>query len=114
MRNSCLLGILVIPLQFTLFIQPVLPRVGDPNFILINADDMNAPEIAFMPNVQALAQQGLTFTRAFVTTPNCGPSRASLLRGQYAHNTGVLTNAHPNGGFFLFGLGGRIQIKGWA
>ena len=40
-----------------------------------------------------------SFRNAYATFPLCCPSRASILRGQYAHNTGVFTNALPGGGF---------------
>jgi arylsulfatase A-like enzyme len=45
-----------------------------------------------------LVNSGTNFTNAFVPTALSGPSRASLLTGQYAHNTGVLENASPLGG----------------
>ena len=72
-----------------------------PNLILIYTDDQRADDLAYMPHLQELlVEQGLTFDRFFATTPMCGPSRATLLRGQYAHNTGVLTNAgSPQAGF---------------
>ncbi|MBI3975945.1 MAG: sulfatase, partial [Armatimonadetes bacterium] len=64
-----------------------------PSFVLILDDDQRADTIQYMPILQRdLVARGVTFTNAFVTTPLCCPSRASLLRGQYAHNTGVLTN----------------------
>jgi arylsulfatase A-like enzyme len=52
-----------------------------------------------MPRTIAeLADQGVTFSQAFMTTPLCAPSRASILRGQYAHRTGVYKNGGNNGG----------------
>jgi arylsulfatase A-like enzyme len=78
------------------------PR-GRPNIILIVTDDLDNRAVAAMPNVQSLlAEQGATCGRNFVTTPLCAPSRASLFRGQYAHNHGVLTNAGDQGGFPRF------------
>src|SRR5579864_4123760 len=48
---------------------------------------------AVMKDVQRLiARHGVTFDDFRVTTSMCGPSRASILTGQYAHHTGVLEN----------------------
>jgi arylsulfatase A-like enzyme len=83
-----------------------IPRPTDalpPNIIVIVTDDLDARSVACMPHVQSLlAQEGVTFANAFVTTPLCCPSRASILRGQYAHSHGVLSNAGDNGGFPAF------------
>jgi len=47
----------------------------------------------FMPQTKALIfDRGITFSKAYVTTPLCCPSRASILTGMYAHSHGVLTN----------------------
>lgn len=46
------------------------------------------------PSIQHLAEQGILFRQAFSAAPTCSPSRASLLTGQYAHNTGMLGLAH--------------------
>ena len=74
-----------------------------PNIILILADDLDVGSIAFMPNLQALlTEQGMTFTNYFANVPLCCPSRASILRGQYAHNHQVLTNRAPDGGYEKF------------
>jgi N-acetylglucosamine-6-sulfatase len=65
-----------------------------PNFLLIIVDDQTAHQMQFTPRTQALIfDQGAAFTSAFVTTPQCGPSRASILTGMYAHNHGVIDNS---------------------
>lgn len=69
-----------------------------PNIVLINLDDadreMFRPQILAerFPNIDAIAKAGTTFTNFHVTTPLCGPSRACLLRGQYAHALEHRTN----------------------
>lgn len=65
-----------------------------PNIILIMADDMGYSDLGFMgsgietPNIDKLAGNGIVFNR-FYNTGRCCPTRASLLTGQYAHNTGL-------------------------
>lgn len=64
-----------------------------PNIVVILTDDMDRGLVQYMPRTDALiTQQGATFTNYFATTPICCPSRASMLRGQYAHNTDILEN----------------------
>jgi N-acetylglucosamine-6-sulfatase len=63
------------------------------NVVLILSDDERSDGTAVMKNTQALlADHGMTFTDTHVTTSMCGPSRASILTGQYAHHTGVVDN----------------------
>src|SRR5215210_8625184 len=58
-----------------------------PNILFILADDMKASDLDHMPNTQSLlANQGVKFTKAWVTRSLCCPSRATVLRGQYTHN----------------------------
>jgi arylsulfatase A-like enzyme len=45
---------------------------------------------------------GATFENFYVNVSLCCPSRASILRGQYAHNTGIYRNIPPGGGFETF------------
>lgn len=80
--------------------QPTRPYdPSKPNIILILTDDQPQDTIAFMPTLQTeLVEKGINFTNAYVTTPLCCPSRASILNGQYAHNHDVLTNRPPVGG----------------
>jgi N-acetylglucosamine-6-sulfatase len=74
-----------------------------PNVIMILTDDLDAASISHMPNLKSLIiEQGTTFENAFVTDPLCCPSRATILRGQYAHNHEILSNEPPHGGFEKF------------
>ncbi len=73
-------------------------KAEQPNIILINLDDADAWLTSQdvlnddYPHIARLAADSLRFTNAHVTTPLCGPSRACLLRAQYAHNTGIKSN----------------------
>lgn len=81
------------------------PSVGAPRYdiVLILTDDQRWDTLQYMPNVTTLlAGRGVTFSNAFVTTPLCCPSRATILTGQYAHRHGVLDNDAPDGGATVF------------
>ena len=41
------------------------------------------------PHLDQLANEGMRFDRAFLTTSSCSPSRASIITGRYPHNTGA-------------------------
>jgi N-sulfoglucosamine sulfohydrolase len=58
------------------------------------------------PNLQRLAEQGVTFRRAFAAAPTCSPSRASFLSGMYPHSAGMLGLAHR--GFSMTDAGQHI------
>jgi arylsulfatase A-like enzyme len=73
-----------------------LPPVA-PNVVLVITDDQRADSLHVMPNVQALAQQGVSFANAFTTTPICAPARAGLLTGLQAPAHGVHANLIPDG-----------------
>ena len=60
-----------------------------PNVLLICVDDLR-PELKsfgaahiFSPNIDNLAENGISFRKHFVNAPSCGPSRYTLLTGQY-------------------------------
>ena len=56
-----------------------------------------------MPQIRRkLVRKGIKFENGFVSNSFCCPSRASILTGQYSHNTGVYTNYLPFGGFDAF------------
>jgi N-acetylglucosamine-6-sulfatase len=72
-------------------------RRGPPNIVLVMTDDQALTQMTreAMPNVtELLADEGTRFDRAYLTTPLCCPSRATLLTGQYGHNNGVLRNVY--------------------
>ena len=58
------------------------------------------------PNLQKLAEEGVTFRKAFAAAPTCSPSRASFLSGMYAHSAGMLGLAHR--GFSMNDAGQHI------
>ena len=66
------------------------------NVVVIVSDDERVEGNKVMRNVQALGKHGVTFANYHVTTSECGPSRASILLGEYAHHTGVLANFGPH------------------
>ena len=76
-----------------------------PNVVLILTDDLSWNLVQYMPHVQQMQREGLTFSNYFVTDSLCCPSRASIFTGRYPHNTGVLTNTPPTGGFAAFRRG---------
>ncbi len=69
-----------------------------PNIVFILADDMRYDDLKYMPKTRSLLKdKGMSFSNAFVSNALCCPSRATIFRGQYAHNTGVWTNQNGGG-----------------
>jgi arylsulfatase A-like enzyme len=69
-----------------------------PNIIFILTDDMRKDDLKYMPKTRSLLEaKGMSFSNAFVSNPLCCPSRATIMRGQYAHNTGVWSNENVTG-----------------
>ncbi len=81
-----------------------------PNVIVVLADDQRwdtidathspLPDLGLpaMPATSSrLAAEGVTFTRAVVSTPVCGPSRGSFLTGRHTHRHGMLHNSGATG-----------------
>ena len=79
---------------------PAQAQPARPNVVVIMTDDQTAESARVMSNVERLlVDRGVKFTRSFTVYPQCCPSRASFLTGQYAHNHGVLGNSPPAGGY---------------
>jgi hypothetical protein len=83
------------------------PPPGAPNIIFILTDDLSSDLLAYMPNVQAMQGEGISFENYFLTNSACCPSRASIFTGQFPHNHGVLTNWVPDGGYDVFNARGN-------
>lgn len=69
-----------------------------PNVIFILIDDMGWRDLCCCgskyyetPNIDHLASEGMMFTDAYTCGPNCAPTRASLMSGQYTPRHGVVT-----------------------
>jgi N-acetylglucosamine-6-sulfatase len=62
-------------------------------FILTDDQDLELGSLVAMPKLKALvADMGATYTNAYVNTPVCCPSRATIFTGLLQHNTGVVNN----------------------
>lgn len=73
-----------------------------PNIVFILTDQQRFDTIRALgfdhmdtPNLDRLVQRGTSFTKMYVTSPSCAPSRASLFTGTYPHTNGVMRNGEP-------------------
>ena len=72
-----------------------------PNIIVIFTDDQGYADIGIQgivpdiqtPNLDELGQNGVRMTSGYVTAPQCTPSRAGIISGQYQQKLGVDHNA---------------------
>ncbi|XP_061124723.1 N-acetylglucosamine-6-sulfatase isoform X1 [Syngnathus typhle] len=66
-----------------------------PNIVLILTDDLDIAMGGMTPlnkTKKLIGDAGISFTNAFVASPLCCPSRASILTGKYPHNHHVSNN----------------------
>jgi arylsulfatase A-like enzyme len=71
------------------------------NVLFVSMDDLNDwispmsghPDTV-TPNLQRIADTGVTFTNAHPAVPVCNPSRVALMTGRHALSIGVLSGAH--------------------
>lgn len=73
-----------------------------PNLVTIVTDDLGRWAIGaydnkevHTPNLDRIAREGATFTRAFTNTPVCSPSRATYLSGLYPTEVKITDWIHP-------------------
>src|SRR5215213_4007612 len=77
---------------------PALAADRKPNVIFVLADDLGWTDVACYgsmyyetPNIDRLAAEGMRFTNGYTCGPNCAPTRAALMSGQYQPRTGIYT-----------------------
>ncbi|PNY29948.1 Arylsulfatase [Tolypocladium capitatum] len=83
-----------------------------PNIILILTDDqdLHLGSLDYMPSVQReLISEGTSFSNHFTTVSQGCPSRASLLRGQHAHNTNLTHVQAPGGNYAKWKASGQDE-----
>ena len=69
-----------------------------PNIVFLLVDDLGWHDIGLAgnefvetPNIDRLGREGVWFTAAYAAAPNCAPTRACLLSGQYTPRHGIYT-----------------------
>jgi arylsulfatase A-like enzyme len=80
-----------------------------PNLVVVLADDLGWTDLSGgqtcrghgsdyhrTPHLDELAANGVAYDAAYSNGPNCTPTRAALLSGQYAPRTGIYTVDDPN------------------
>jgi arylsulfatase A-like enzyme len=81
-------------------------RDRPPNLVVLLADDAGYADFGFQtstaadvagctPNIDSIAERGVTFTQAYMSASVCSPSRAGLLTGRYQQRFGHECNIPP-------------------
>lgn len=87
-----------------------------PNILLIITDQQSAESTSFnlghrylnTPNMDYLAENGVTFTNAYCANPLCVPSRSSMFTGRYPHELNIQTNENKRIDPVMFPVLGTI------
>ena len=96
-----------------------------PNIVLIQADQLTSQvlpmygnNMAIVPNISALANEGITFLNSYCNNPVCGPSRASMISGQLSSavecydNAGEFLSSIPTFAHYLRDLDYKTCLSG--
>ena len=103
---------------------------AQPNVLIIMADDCTYNDLpmygganAHTPHLEQFAEQGLTFSRAYLCSAMCQPCRAELYSGQYPMRNGCAWNHsasrptteslphHLSSAGYRVGLAGKVHVK---
>lgn len=90
---------------FTLLVSALIlvlsscSKTDKPNFLIMISDDQRWDQLSYAdnpiipelktPNMDKLAENGAYFRNAFITTPICAVSRASIMTGRYVSTHGM-------------------------
>ncbi len=78
-----------------------------PNLLVLCSDQQHFQALGCVdpffrtPALDAFAAGATVFERSFCSSPQCSPSRSSMMTGLYPHKTGVLANLNDPGGAHL-------------
>ena len=111
-------------------VAPFVTGSEQPNVLIIMADDCTYNDLplyggqnAVTPNIDALASQGLTFDKAYLSSAMCQPCRAELFSGQYPMRNGCAWNhsasrpevesmpQHLSRLGYRVGIAGKVHVK---
>ena len=93
-----------------------------PNIIVVFTDDQGWADLSCQgsvtdirtPHIDRLAREGVRMTSGYVTAPQCVPSRAGLMTGQYQQRFGVDHNGQGPLPLKVETLPGRMQRAGYV
>ena len=90
-----------------LLLSAAVTTAADPPniiFLLTDDQDVTAKSLNYMPRLgKLMREEGTEFANFFVPTGLCCPSRATIIRGQYCHNTKIWDNGDLNNDTYLSG-----------
>ncbi len=93
-----MLKLLTRAVALLLFVSASAFAADKPNIVFILADDLGytdgsgyGSKYYETPNIDRMAQSGMKFTDGHTCGPNCQPTRAALMSGQYGPRTGIYT-----------------------
>ncbi|MEM0925053.1 MAG: sulfatase [Planctomycetota bacterium] len=87
-----------------------------PNIVLLFVDDLGWYDVGYRnqrfetPNIDRLADESLEFERAYIASPTCSPSRATLLTGKHPARLGIVRHI-PSGSEYGFDKYGRTETE---
>ena len=110
MKKAAFLFVLTALLCFRIGPKTVVAQDTRPNFVFVLTDDHRFDAMGVVqreqgerarfpwfetPSMDRMAEEGVRFRNAFVTTSLCSPSRAAFLTGTYNHLNGIVYNHTP-------------------